>query len=1353
MNYKYFGKIIAFAAVGAFVLFVAVQPAFVSATVTVNVSGTDLNGGTAVSVDPSSSIIATVNVTGTGSGSANDWRATQWRIGSGAFTCVNHGNHNSGGTNSETFLITAPGSAGTYDAEFIAYNDDSCTVGASATRTMTGAVTVQSIAVLPFADTFGTSNSEVVAGWTEGGPANDPEDTSITGTNSSGQDQTRDTLLSNKFAKIGNEDDNGSDDEYICRTINTSGYQNIQLSYYWKQDPDADGSSDKGIVEYKTSGSCSDGLVWTNINSHNLDGSAWSSQVIFSSFVSGVNDGSFLLRFRNDSSDDNEYFRVDDVAVTGSVIATTGHLIVQKTTYPEGDTTQFPVTASGSGAITDGGAGTITDATDKDYEVTPGTYGVVEDLSALPLWQNMSNDCADIEINVGETKTCTIINKKAARITVTKTSIGDDGTFHFSGLGGDNGFDLDTTNQPEHQISSFFDVFTELDGANFSIIETVPSGWDVDNEICNLQNVMPGDEPVCAFTNTKRASFSLEKISEPDNGSFQFDLNGPAGPNSTSSQTIFSPSGAWNLSDLFSGAYSLLETILSPQDWTGSQVITCDGNGDNDPSGSIAGPFEFTLNPGDDMSCRVNNTQDALITGKKFEDMDADGIEGEDFGLPNRIIVAIRQDDPNTGEVESGNYESPLTDDGGNYTLQIPPGTYKICEAILGGWRLSYPTASTASSTSCDSDSYFEFGYELTVVAADNINGKDFGNYRNGSIYGFKWEDLNGNGVFDEDDENSEEGLDGWTIYLDLNDNGVLDDDEPSFISGEDDDGGVYSFRDLTPGTYIVREVLKNGWTQTFPGADTSFKHTVVVTSRDEETNWNFGNSHAGVARGEKWEDTNKNGARDNEEQGLDGWIITATNNELTKTATTTDGGQYQFTFGPTEMGEWTITEENRDGWMRTSEAESYQINISSGMDNDGYDFGNWKYPVFEGYKWEDIDADGGWDEEEPAVEGWAMILGRRSEPREPQSEPNGHEQMIPIEIVALSLTGSDGKFTLAATSTGNYEIFEESRNGWTMTHPAARDSFFDIEYRIDMGGHTLATSSFFDVFIESLDLPSGAIIVNDTNENPLRFGNQKLAVISDETATSTTETTSFIVAWTTDKPATSRVIYDTISHPVLGNAPNYGYSSSTIEQDIDPNKTTNHSVAVTGLTAGTTYYYRVISAASPENVGTENSFTTPSSSDDGGGGGGGGDGGIIVISGGGGLPPSGSNLPVPQPEIQTVSQPTITAPSGGNQLTAVFPQITTSGGNAPSLTPVAESGVVTTTTVEELTTVSGFPAEIPRLEFGAQFAMASMLSTLGNLLPITGNPNFNIIIFIILLFSAVYSITYYLIRNRSKSK
>ena len=49
----------------------------------------------------------------------------------------------------------------------------------------------------------------------------------------------------------------------------------------------------------------------------------------------------------------------------------------------------------------------------------------------------------------------------------------------------------------------------------------------------------------------------------------------------------------------------------------------------------------------------------------------------------------------------------------------------------------------------------------------------------------------------------------------------------------------------------------------------------------------------------------------------------------------------------------------------------------------------------------------------------------------------------------------------------------------------------------------------------------------------------------------------------------------------------------STAEQDTGGNKTTNHSVAISGLTSGTNYFYRTVSVASPESVSEENNFTT----------------------------------------------------------------------------------------------------------------------------------------------------------------
>jgi len=86
---------------------------------------------------------------------------------------------------------------------------------------------------------------------------------------------------------------------------------------------------------------------------------------------------------------------------------------------------------------------------------------------------------------------------------------------------------------------------------------------------------------------------------------------------------------------------------------------------------------------------------------------------------------------------------------------------------------------------------------------------------------------------------------------------------------------------------------------------------------------------------------------------------------------------------------------------------------------------------------------------------------------------------------------------------------------------------------------------------------------------------------------------TSAIVSWSTNIPATSRVVYDTVPHTSGGVAPNYGYAYSTVEL---PMLTTFHIMAITGLTPNTIYYWRPISHGSGEALGQELVFATVTS-------------------------------------------------------------------------------------------------------------------------------------------------------------
>jgi len=97
--------------------------------------------------------------------------------------------------------------------------------------------------------------------------------------------------------------------------------------------------------------------------------------------------------------------------------------------------------------------------------------------------------------------------------------------------------------------------------------------------------------------------------------------------------------------------------------------------------------------------------------------------------------------------------------------------------------------------------------------------------------------------------------------------------------------------------------------------------------------------------------------------------------------------------------------------------------------------------------------------------------------------------------------------------------------------------------------------------------------------------------IIFNEMVSEVTDTTATIT-WTTNKNATSRVVYDTVSHPEISGQlpPKYSYAFSNTE---DSTKIVGHSMIITGLTPQTKYYFRPISSASPEKIGKEVTFNT----------------------------------------------------------------------------------------------------------------------------------------------------------------
>jgi hypothetical protein len=242
------------------------------------------------------------------------------------------------------------------------------------------------------------------------------------------------------------------------------------------------------------------------------------------------------------------------------------------------------------------------------------------------------------------------------------------------------------------------------------------------------------------------------------------------------------------------------------------------------------------------------------IGGRKYHDLNGNGsANGGETGLANWTIYLDLNDD---GDLDVGE-PSQQTDSFGRYKftelspgVPLPSNTYVVREINRNGW-VQFQGAN---------------GHTVNYTVGDIVTGRDFGNQQQGGVGGFKWHDLDEDGVVDS----GESRLGGWEIYIDSNGNGRLDTNEISTTTASD---GRYAFPNLAPGPYRIREVLQPNWVQTFPS---SGFHDITVVGGRNQRGIDFGNKAFQFIRGQVFNDANGNGIQNNNEGGLAGMYVYA---------------------------------------------------------------------------------------------------------------------------------------------------------------------------------------------------------------------------------------------------------------------------------------------------------------------------------------------------------------------------------------------------------------------------------------------------------------------------------------------
>ncbi len=416
-------------------------------------------------------------------------------------------------------------------------------------------------------------------------------------------------------------------------------------------------------------------------------------------------------------------------------------------------------------------------------------------------------------------------------------------------------------------------------------------------------------------------------------------------------------------------------------------------------------------------------------------------------------------------------------------------------------------------------------GFERIENGAASGARIDIGAYeiQSGSIHGYKWNDLDGNGIWDQV---AEPGLPGWIVFLDTNKNGALDGGETWTVT---DANGAYSFDGLAPAYYTVGEVMLPGWTQTKPGPPQAT--SLIVNGNFEAGNLSGWTASSGWVINKGTVDPtspdgplppyagtysallNSTGTRD-----IYQTVTLPSNTPLTlrwanriRNFYTSFGGTQQvrvevrntanqvlatlFSTQPSDtlLQNWKEQSADISGFAGQTvriafvvvasssylnlhldnvritqgfEQGQIPVSVGDGQTVNSVDFGNWIVPTGEihGFKWNDLNGDGVWDQpSEPGLANWKIYL-----------DANNNGALDPSE--KWTTTAADGSYSFTGLPAGNYVVSELVEAGWVQTSPARITPPLIVNGGFETGtltGWTLSPTTAFVINNGTVDPPS----------------------------------------------------------------------------------------------------------------------------------------------------------------------------------------------------------------------------------------------------------------------------------------
>jgi uncharacterized repeat protein (TIGR01451 family) len=284
-------------------------------------------------------------------------------------------------------------------------------------------------------------------------------------------------------------------------------------------------------------------------------------------------------------------------------------------------------------------------------------------------------------------------NYKKATVIVEKQTVPD-------GAAGSFAFTSTITGKANFNLTDGQTNSTEVVPGVYTAMETVPAGWSLTDITCSGDTVPPnssdagntatfnaqsGETITCVFTNTKDATLTVVKVTDPasDPQDFDFDLTGSGVPadldlDTDAGNATLPSQQSFTLSAAQLGAHTVTESVTAGWSLTN---LACTGAGADSSTDLATRKATLDIDAGENVVCTFTNTKEASLKVVKVTDPASDP-QDFDFDLTGSGLPADLDLDTDAGNATLPSEQTFALNAG-----QL--GAKTVTESVTAGWSLT----------------------------------------------------------------------------------------------------------------------------------------------------------------------------------------------------------------------------------------------------------------------------------------------------------------------------------------------------------------------------------------------------------------------------------------------------------------------------------------------------------------------------------------------------------------------------------------------------------------------------------------------------------------------------------------